>query len=114
MEPPGPPLRASELRDHRPSGHFEAVAHAGQQPVELVVAQLDRAGQELADTGLVNAAETGQLGLGGARFAHHLAEQVATPRHVKTIASDAMYLGPSRGWLAIGMVATIGANLATA
>jgi hypothetical protein len=53
-------------------------AHAGQQPVELVVAQLDRAGQELADAGLADAAEAGQLGLGGARFAHHLAEQVTT------------------------------------
>jgi hypothetical protein len=44
VEPPGPPLGAGELRDRGPSGHFEAVAHTGQQPVELVVAQLDRTG----------------------------------------------------------------------
>jgi hypothetical protein len=43
VEPPGPPLGAGELRDHGPPGHFEAVAHAGQQPVELVVTQVDRA-----------------------------------------------------------------------
>ena len=92
MEPPGPALGAAELRDHRPSGHFEAVANAAQQPVELVVAQLDLAGQELADAGLPDAAEAGQLGLGGARFAYHPAGQVATSRHIAVIASNAIDL----------------------
>ena len=36
VEPPGPPLGAGELGDHGPSRYLEAVAHAGQQPVELV------------------------------------------------------------------------------
>jgi hypothetical protein len=40
----GPPLGAGELGDDRPPDHFEAVAHAGQQPVELVIAQADPAG----------------------------------------------------------------------
>ena len=92
VEPPGSPLGAGELRDHGPPGHFEAVAHAGQQPVELVIAQLDLAGQELADAGLANAAKARQRGLGGARFAHHLAEQVTTSRHITGIASDAIRL----------------------
>jgi hypothetical protein len=93
VEPPGPPLGAGELGDRGSSDHFEAVAHAGQQPVELVVAQLDLAGQELADTGLANAAEARQCGLGGARFAHHLAEQVTASRHAIIIASYAIDLG---------------------
>jgi hypothetical protein len=96
VEPPRPPLGAGELGDHGPPSDFEAVAHAGQQPVELVVAKLDRAGQELADAGLADTAETGQLGLGGARFAHHLAEYLATFRHIKIIASYAidLMIGP--------------------
>jgi hypothetical protein len=44
VEPLGPPLGAGELGDRGSSDHFEAVAHAGQQPVELVVAQFDRTG----------------------------------------------------------------------
>src|ERR1700689_4145131 len=47
MEPPGPPLGAGELRDHRPSAHLEAIAHARQQTVELIIAQVNRAGKEL-------------------------------------------------------------------
>jgi hypothetical protein len=57
VEPPGLTLGAGQLGDHWPPGHFEAVAHAGQQPVELVIAQLDRARPELADTRLADAAE---------------------------------------------------------
>ena len=67
VEPPGPPLGTGEPGNHWPPGHLEAVSHAAQQPVELVVAQLDCAGQELADAGLADTAEAGQLGLGGAR-----------------------------------------------
>ena len=44
----------------------------------------------MADAGLANAADAGQSGLGGARLAHHLAEQFATSRHVTTIALDAI------------------------
>lgn len=94
VESPGSPLGAGEIGDDGPAGHFEAVAHAGQQPVELVIAQLDRPGQELTDAGLVNAAEAGQLSLGGARFAHHLTEQIATSRHTAIIASNAIACAP--------------------
>ena len=41
MEPPGPPLGAGELRDHRSSADLEAIAHAGQQSVELIIAQVN-------------------------------------------------------------------------
>jgi hypothetical protein len=65
---------------------LEAVAHARQQPVKLLIAQVDLARQELADAGLAHTAEAGQLGLGGARFAHHLAEHLTASRHVNIIA----------------------------
>ena len=90
VKSPGPPLGAGEFRDHGAPGHLEAVAHAGQQPVELVVAEFDCARQELADTGLMDTAETGQLRLGGARFAHHLAEEITTLSHHATIAFHAI------------------------
>jgi hypothetical protein len=41
VEPPGPPLGAGELRDHRSSAHLEAIAQAGQQSVELIIAQVN-------------------------------------------------------------------------
>jgi hypothetical protein len=41
--------------------HQSTVTHARQQSIELIVATVDRAGQELADTGLANAAEARQL-----------------------------------------------------
>jgi hypothetical protein len=92
VEEPGPPLRAGEVRDDRPPKHFEAITHARQQPVKLLVAQVDLAREELADTGLAHTTEAGQAGLGGARFAHHLAEYLATFRHIKIIASYAIDL----------------------
>jgi hypothetical protein len=60
MEPPGPPLGTGELRDHRSSAHLEAIAHAGQQPVELIIAEVNCARKELADAGLANAAKARQ------------------------------------------------------
>lgn len=90
VEVPGSPLGPGQVGSDRPQDYFKAVAHAGQQPLELVVAQINLARQKLADARLVNAAETGQPGLGGARFAHHLAEQVAASRHTRIIAADAI------------------------
>jgi hypothetical protein len=78
VEPPGPPLGTGEVRRDGPSGHFEAVTHAAQQPVDLLVTQVDLAREELADAGLADAAEAGQSDVGSARFAHHLTEHVAS------------------------------------
>ena len=52
----------------------------------MLLAQLDLSGKELADAGLMHTADTGQLGLGGACFEHHLAEQTTTDGHTHTIA----------------------------
>ena len=92
MEAPRPAFRAVELRDDGPPDYLEAVAHAGQQPVELLVAQVGLARQELADAGLADPAEAGQVSLGGARLAHHLAEHVASSGHIRIIAVDAINL----------------------
>src|SRR6185437_148001 len=52
VQPPGPPLGAGEIRVHRLPCDLEPVPHARQQPVQLIVAQLDLSGQELADARL--------------------------------------------------------------
>jgi hypothetical protein len=56
----------------------------------LLIAQLDLSGKELADAGLMHTADTGQLGLSGARFEHHLAEQITSAGHDLTIALSAI------------------------
>ena len=51
---------------------LEPVAHARQETIELIVTQLDLAGEELADAWLMDSADPGQLGLGDAGFKHHV------------------------------------------
>ena len=60
---------------------FQLIAHAGQEALELVVAEVDPAGEEAADARLPHTAEPGQVRLRGARLEHHLAQHVATTRH---------------------------------
>ncbi|MDT5362559.1 MAG: hypothetical protein QOC69_4321 [Mycobacterium sp.] len=57
-----------------------ALAHAGQQAVELLVAQVDLLGEELADAWLAHPAKARQFGLGGACLVHH------RPQHLTPIA----------------------------
>jgi hypothetical protein len=52
VQSPGASLGAGQLGDDGPPDNFELISHAGQQPVELLVAQVDLAGQEQADARL--------------------------------------------------------------
>jgi hypothetical protein len=58
---------------------FESVPHTGQLSVELLIAEFNLVGEELADARLVHTAEPRQLGLGGACFVHHRPQYV-TPK----------------------------------
>ena len=87
---PGSAFRASQLGDDRASYDLEPEAHARQEPVELVVAEVDATREEAADARLADTAEPGQLGLRGARLEHHLAQHVTPTRHEQTIAVSAM------------------------
>jgi hypothetical protein len=60
---------------------FEAVAHAGQQSVELLIAEFNLVGEELADARLVYATEPRQLRLGGACLVHHRSQYIAPITH---------------------------------
>jgi hypothetical protein len=86
VESPRPLFGAVQVGHDATSDNLKSKTHARQKPIELLVAQLDLPGYELADAGLVHPADTGQLGLGGARFEHHLAEQATSTRHDSTIA----------------------------
>src|ERR1022692_3367717 len=63
MQPPRAPLGAGEVGEHRSPDHFEPIPHARQQPVELLVAQVDPPGEELADARLPHPTEPRQLRL---------------------------------------------------
>ena len=78
MESPRPSFGAGQLGHDGTSDHLKSITHARQEPIELLIAQLDLPGKELADAGLMHTADTGQLGLGGACFEHHLTEQTTT------------------------------------
>lgn len=69
------------------AGDFESVPHTGQQSVELLIAEFNLVGKELADARLVHTAESRQLGLGGACFVHHRPQYITPTAHVHTIAS---------------------------
>jgi hypothetical protein len=62
------------------------MAHAGQQTVELIVAQVDLLGEELADAWLTHAAEARQFGLGGACLVHHRPQHLTPIAHTPVIA----------------------------
>lgn len=81
VELPRSAFGAGELGDDGPADDLEAAAHAGQEPIELLVAEVDAFRQETADARLTHAAEPGQIGLGGARLDHHLAQQLTPTRH---------------------------------
>jgi hypothetical protein len=72
------------------AGDLESVAHTRQQPVELLVAQLNLVGEELADARLAYAAEARQFGLGGAGLAHHRPQYLTPVAHIATIAVGAI------------------------
>jgi hypothetical protein len=75
------------------AGDFELIAHAGQQPAELVIAEFNLVGEELADARLVYAAEPRQFRLGGARFMHHRPQHATTIAHPATIAKYPIGMG---------------------
>jgi hypothetical protein len=78
VESPRPSFGAGQLGHDGTSDHLKSITHARQEPIELLIAQLDLSGKELADAGLMHTADTGQLGLSGACFEHHLTEQTTT------------------------------------
>src|SRR5699024_11537066 len=88
VQTPRSSFGAGQLGYDGASDDLQAVAHAGQQPVKLLVAQLDLPGEELADAGLMHTADTRQFGLGGARLEHHLMKHVSTTGHAKSIRSE--------------------------
>jgi hypothetical protein len=55
-------FRASQLGHDGTTYDLESKAHAGQQPVELIIADVDLAREEAADARLAHAAEPGQVG----------------------------------------------------
>ena len=64
VQPPRAPLRAGEFGSHRSPNDFEPIPQARQQPVELLVTQVDLSGEELADARLPHPAKARQLRLG--------------------------------------------------
>ena len=61
VQPPRAPLGAAEFGPHWSPDDFEPVPHARQQPVELLVTQVDLSGEELADARLPHTAEARQF-----------------------------------------------------
>ena len=51
MQVPRAPFGAGELGHHRPAYDFQPVAHARQEALGLVVAEVDPTGEEAADAG---------------------------------------------------------------
>jgi hypothetical protein len=90
VQSPRPSFRAGQLGHDGASDHLKSITHARQEPIELLIAQLDLSGKELTDAGLMHTADTGQLRLSGARFQHHLTEQTTTAGDTQTIACPAM------------------------
>src|SRR4029079_6160772 len=81
VKSPGTFGRAAQIQLDWMSDYLEAIAHAGQQAIEHVVAHLHPAGKVLADAGLTDSAVPRQLGLGGAGLQHHLTQDFAAARH---------------------------------
>ena len=79
---PGALLGTREVCVYGLAIDFESVAHARQQPVELLVAQINLAREELTDARLAYATEARQIGLGGAGFAHHRPQYLAPIAHI--------------------------------
>src|SRR6266516_3838688 len=77
VQPPRTPLRTGEFGAHRSPDNLEPIPHARQQPVELLVAQADLPGEELANARLPHPAKARQLRLAGARVEHDLAQHIA-------------------------------------
>ena len=86
VQHPRAALRTGQLHRHRPTDHLQPVAHTRQQPVQLLIAELDPSRQELADARLMDPTEPRQLRLGHARLEHHLPENITTTRHQRNIA----------------------------
>jgi hypothetical protein len=86
VQHPRSPLGAGQVSGDRASVDLEAVPHSREQSIELAVAEIYFGRKELADTGLVDAAEARQFGLGRARFAHCRPQHFATVSHPSTIA----------------------------
>jgi hypothetical protein len=86
VESPRPSFGAGQFGQDVTSDHLKSITHARQEPIELLIAQLDLSGNELADAGLMQTADTRQLGLGSACFEHHLTEQTTTARRTRIIA----------------------------
>jgi len=79
MQPPREALRTCQVGFDRSSHHLESIPHAGQQPLQLLVTQLDLAGQELTDARLMHPTEPRQLRLGDAQPA---AEPIAIEANI--------------------------------
>src|SRR5487761_805731 len=82
VQPPRAPLGAGEVGERWSPVSFEPIPHARQQPVELLVAQVDLPGEELALARLPHPTETRQLRLAGTRVEHDLAQHIALIRHL--------------------------------
>jgi hypothetical protein len=54
----GPSFGAGQLGYDGTSDHLKSITHARQEPIELLIAQLDLSGKELADAGLMHPADT--------------------------------------------------------
>src|ERR1700722_13607135 len=67
VQPPGAPLGVGEIGEHWPPCDLEPIPHARQQPVELLVAQLDLPREKLTDARLPHSTETRRLRLAGNR-----------------------------------------------
>ncbi len=61
VQAPRAPFGTCQVGSDWLAGDFESVAHARQQSVELLVAEVDLVGEELADARLVYATEPRQL-----------------------------------------------------
>ena len=61
VQPPRAPLGAAEFGSHLSPDNFKPITQARQQPVELLVTQVDLSGEELADARLPHPAKARQL-----------------------------------------------------
>lgn len=82
---PGASLGTREVCVYGLATDFESVAHARQQPVDLVVAEIDCAAEKLADAGLSYTTDPRELRLARPGCSHDGAEDVAGT-HDQTIA----------------------------
>ena len=88
---PGAALGTREVRVYGLAADFESVAHARQQSVDLVIAEIDCAAQKLADAGLSDTTDSRELRLARPGCSHDVAKDVAGT-HDQTIAFYAIDL----------------------